>query len=135
MFFVQYHENEILGFDETSYIEVFHFVDRIVFSGLFNKQHLYLLLYYPIKHTRLHSMFVYCAVVGYYAVFVVLITRTYLYNVDLLEPHFYIVKLGFKGVYIIFLFLLKNIDCGYLLELPRQGNSNEYPQSVFGAEI
>ena len=25
----------------------------------------------------------------------------------------------------------QNIDCGYSLELPRQGGSNEYPQSVF----
>ena len=43
------------------------------------------------------------------------------YNVDPLTSHFYImhiVKLGFTGVYIIFLFLLKNIDCGYLLEQP-----------------
>ena len=64
-----------------------------------------------------------------------LITRTCLYNVDPLEPHFYIVKLGFTGVYIIFLFLLKNIDCGYSLEPPRQGSSNEYPQSMFWAEI
>ena len=31
------------------------------------------------------------------------ITKTYLYNFDPLEPHFYIVKLGFTGVYIIFL--------------------------------
>ena len=30
------------------------------------------------------------------------ITKTYLYNVDPLKPHFYIVKLGFTGVYIIF---------------------------------
>ena len=29
-----------------------------------------------------------------------------------LKPHFYKVKLGFTGVYIIFLFLIKNIDCG-----------------------
>ena len=35
-----------------------------------------------------------------------------------LIPHFYIVKLGFTGVYIIFLFLLLNIDCGYSLEPP-----------------
>ena len=42
----------------------------------------------------------------------------YLYNLDPLKPHFYIVKLGFTGVYIIFLFLLKNIDCGYSLEPP-----------------
>ena len=63
------------------------------------------------------------------------ITRTCLYNVDPLEPRFYIVKLGFTGVYIIFLFPLKNIDCGYSLEPPRRGGSNEYPQSMFRAEI
>ena len=32
-------------------------------------------------------------------------------NVYPLTPHFYIVKLGFTGVYIIFSFLLKNMDC------------------------
>ena len=63
------------------------------------------------------------------------ITKTYLCNFDPLKPHFYIVKLGFTGVYIIFLFLLKNIDCGYPLEPPRRGGSNEYPQSMFWAEI
>ena len=35
------------------------------------------------------------------------ITKTRLYNSDPLKPHFYIVKLGFTGVYIIFLILLK----------------------------
>ena len=63
-----------------------------------------------------------------------LIMKTRLYNVDPLKPHFYIVKLGFTGVYIIFLFLLKNIDCGYSLEPPRRG-SNEYQQSMFWVEI
>ena len=29
----------------------------------------------------------------------------------------------------------KNIDCGYSLEPPRRGGSNEYPQSMFLAEI
>ena len=29
-----------------------------------------------------------------------IITKTYLYNFDILKPHFYIVKLGFTGVYI-----------------------------------
>ena len=34
-----------------------------------------------------------------------------------LKPHFYIVKLGYAGyVYLFFLFLLQNIDCGYSLE-------------------
>ena len=31
------------------------------------------------------------------------IMKTYLYNFDPLKPHFYIVKLGFTGVYVIFL--------------------------------
>ena len=34
--------------------------------------------------------------------FFVFITKTRLYNFDLLKPHFYTVKLGFTGVYIIF---------------------------------
>ena len=63
------------------------------------------------------------------------ITKTYLYNFDPLKPHFYIVKLGFTGVYIIFLISAQNIDCGYSLEPPRRGGSNEYPQSMFWAEI
>ena len=56
-----------------------------------------------------------------------IITRTCIYNFDPLKPHFYIV--------LIFLFLLKNIDCGYSLEPPRRVGSNEYPQSMFWAEI
>ena len=36
------------------------------------------------------------------------------------KPHFYIVKLGFAGVYLFFLFLLRNIDCGYSLEPPHR---------------
>ena len=63
------------------------------------------------------------------------ITKTYLYNFDPLKPHFYIVKLGFTGVYIIFLITAQNIDCGYSLEPPHRGCSNEYPQSMFRAEI
>ena len=35
--------------------------------------------------------------------FLPVITKTYLYNSDPLKPHFYIVKLGFTGAYIIFL--------------------------------
>ena len=48
-----------------------------------------------------------------------------------LEPHFYIAKLGYGGVYLFFLFLLQNIDCGYSLEPPRRGGSNVYPQYMF----
>ena len=31
----------------------------------------------------------------------------------------------------IFLIFAQNIDCGYTLEPPRRGVSNEYPQSMF----
>ena len=31
----------------------------------------------------------------------------------------------------IFLTFAQNIDCGYMLELPRRGSTNEYPQSMF----
>ena len=72
----------------------------------------------------------YHRIIGYYS-----ITKTYLYNFDPLKPHFYLVKQGFTGVYIIFLSSVQNIDCGYSLEPPRRGGSNEYPQSMFWAEI
>ena len=35
----------------------------------------------------------------------------------------------------IFQISAQNIDCGYLLEPPHRGGSNEYPQSMFWAEI
>ena len=62
------------------------------------------------------------------------ITKTCSCNVYPLEPHFYIIlvaKLGYAGVYLFFLFLLQNIDCGYSLEPPRRGGSSVYPQSMF----
>ena len=55
------------------------------------------------------------------------ITKTCLCNVYPREPHFYIAKLRYAGVYLFFLFLLQNIDCGYSLEPPRCG-SNLYPE-------
>ena len=59
------------------------------------------------------------------------ITKTYLYNFDTLKPHFYIVKLGFTGAYIIFLIFAQNIHCKYSLEPPRSGGFNEYPWAIF----
>ena len=40
------------------------------------------------------------------------ITKTRLYNFDPINPHFYIVKLCFTWVYIIFLILLKKYIVG-----------------------
>ena len=34
-------------------------------------------------------------------------------------------------IFDIFLIFAQNIDCGYTLEPPRRGGSNEYPQSIF----
>ena len=52
-----------------------------------------------------------------------------------LKSYFYIVKLSLQVYTLFVLLLLKNLDCGYSLEPPRRCNSNEYPQSMFWAEI
>ena len=58
------------------------------------------------------------------------ITKTCPYNFDPLKPHFYIVNLGFTGVYIIFLISAQKHRLWYPLEPPRRGGSNEYSQSL-----
>ena len=63
------------------------------------------------------------------------ITKTCLYDIDPLKPHFYTVKLGFTGVYIIFLISAQKHRLWYSLEPPRRGGSNEYLQSMFWAEM
>ena len=54
------------------------------------------------------------------------ITKTRLCNFDPLKPHIYKVKLGFTGVYVIFLIFIKNIDCGYSLEPPQAVLTSTY---------
>ena len=56
--------------------------------------------------------------------------KTCLYNFDPHKPHFYIVKLGFTGVYIIFLISAQKHRLWYLLEPPRRGGSSEYLQCI-----
>ena len=46
-----------------------------------------------------------------------------MYTCTPLIPHFYLAKLRFAGVYLIFLFLIQNIHCRYSLEPPRRGSS------------
>ena len=48
------------------------------------------------------------------------IMKKYIYNFDPIKPLFYIVKGVYRGIHYFFLFLLKNIDCGYLLELRKK---------------
>ena len=40
-------------------------------------------------------------------------------------------KFSDKNSDFFFLISAQNIDCGYSLEPPRRGGSNEYPQSMF----
>ena len=65
---------------------------------------------------------------------VCLITKTYLYDWEPLNPFLYSKTGVYRGIYTHFL-LLKNIDCGYSLETTRRSGFNEYPQSMFLAEI
>ena len=89
------------------------------------------------------NMFCHCYFVGTCFRWTSLWTDIYLWVVILHVLLWYIfwhlpdniVKLGFTGAIIIFLISAQNIDCGYLLEPPRRGGSNEYRQSMFWAEI
>ena len=40
-------------------------------------------------------------------------------------------KIFSRLFFYIFLIFAQNIDCGYTLETPHRGGSNEYPQSMF----
>ena len=40
-------------------------------------------------------------------------------------------KISDKKIWYFFHISAQNIDCGYSLEPPRRGGSNEYPQSMF----
>ena len=62
-------------------------------------------------------------------------TKICLYNFDPLKPLFMQLNWDLQGYILFYVFLLKNIDCGYSLEPPRRGGSNEYPQSMFWAEM
>ena len=91
----------------------------------------------PVKYTDSSMVVVLLVIVVFVALWLLFaghffITKTYPYNFDPLKPHFYIVKLGFyRGIHYFSYFRSKNIDCGYSIEPPRWGGSNEYPQSMF----
>ena len=59
----------------------------------------------------------------------IIIMKICLNTFDPLKTHFYIVKLGFTGVYNIFLFLFKTLIVGTHLNCLT--DSNEYAQSMF----
>ena len=57
------------------------------------------------------------------------ITKTCLFNIlKILPPKNENVQIKNSDIFHI---SAQNIDCGYLLEPPEQGGSNEYPQSMF----
>ena len=60
------------------------------------------------------------------------ITKTHLFKCT---ENFSTKKWRFSDNSDIFHIFAQNIDCGYSLEPPRRGGSNEYPQSMFWAEI
>ena len=47
-----------------------------------------------------------------------------------LNPTLYSKTGVYRGIHYFSFFCSKNIDCGYSLEPPRRGGSNEYPQSA-----
>ena len=59
-------------------------------------------------------------------------TRLFKYILKILQPKKENVQKNKKSD--IFHISSQNIDCGYSLELPRRGGSNEYPQSMFLAK-
>ena len=105
-------------------------------------------LYRPVNiiiltHLRFHQVYIDIFVLFLHEIGYV-ITRTCLYIYFLLTPpppppplkhHFDTVNWGLQEVYIIFLISAQNIDCGYSLEPPRRGGSNEYPQSVLSRNM
>ena len=63
------------------------------------------------------------------------ITKTRLYSFDPLKPHFYIVKLGFTLVYIIFLISTQKHRLWVLVRTASSRRFLRVPQSMFWAEI
>ena len=59
-----------------------------------------------------------------------------LVNLDLFYTHYenlpmQYTEIVFRKNFEFFLIFAQNIDCGFTLEQPRWGGSNEYPQSMF----
>ena len=59
------------------------------------------------------------------------VTKTCLYNFGPLTLLLYSKTGVYRGIRYFFFISAQNIDCGYSLEPPRRGGSNEYPQSMF----
>ena len=59
---------------------------------------------------------------------------SYYENTSMYYTYFsYVVKIKnfLQKIFDIFLMFAQNINCGYTLEPPRRGGSNEYPQTMF----
>ena len=82
-------------------------------------------------HTIISAQSSYFLLFRLQPMYIYLITKTRLYNSDPLQPHFYIVKLGFTGVYIIFLISAQKHRLWVFIRTASASGSNEYPQSIF----
>ena len=99
----------------------------IAYIHLYNKNLPQTHVNYPVFHFR----FVFA---HYHSILYTSRKHAYIISTHL-NPTFIQKNWGLQGYTLFFLFLLRNIDCGYSLEPPRRGGSNEYPQSMFWAEI
>ena len=64
----------------------------------------------------------------FYIFFLITKTRLFKYTENFTTKKW---KFSDKKIQIFFHISALNIDCGYSLEPPRRGGSNEYPQSMF----
>ena len=71
------------------------------------------------------------AVIDFLTQFLITKTHLFKYILKILPPKH---ENFLKKISDIFHILAQNIDCGYSLEPPRRGGSNEYPQSMFWAK-
>ena len=89
------------------------------------------------KKKKKKKKYIYIYIYIYYIYIIYIYIYIYIYSIYIsrkhayiiltpLKPYFYIVKLGFTGVYLIFLILLKLIDCGYSLEPPCPSRKHAY---------
>ena len=79
---------------------------------------------------NINNFYVLSGVMKNYNVRAVVRSYFYLFSCSFLYAYYSSQYEGISGE-VVFLFLHKNICCGYSLEVPHRGTSNEYPQRMF----
>ena len=81
------------------------------------------------KHIIVNTCFI---IPQFYSISVVLMGRiTQTCPCNILQYFTAVKMIIFRLLLFFFFFFAQNIDCGYTLEPPQRGGSNEYPQSMF----